>query len=63
MVVHTIIPDQSVIFSLKTPMNFTTRMVSVDGGGLGLSFWSLVNPIGQQLTSTAAAATAAMHVI
>ena len=41
-------------------MNLATRMASVDTEDQGLSVPSLVDPIGRQLTTTAAAATA-MH--
>ena len=58
MVMHRIISDQRVVFPLMLPMNTATGMPHVDGGGPGLSFWSLVDPIGQQLTNmTEAAAT------
>ena len=39
-----------------TPMNLATQLTSVDRGGQGLHLLSLVDPIGQQLTNTAAAA-------
>ena len=41
-------------------MNITTEMASVDGEGPRLSFWSLMDPIGHQLTNMAVA-VAAMH--
>jgi len=37
-------------------MNLATQLTSVDRGGQGLHLLSLVDPIGQQLTNTAAAA-------
>ena len=57
---HTIMLDQRFFFPLAIHMNVAAGMVSVDGGDPGLSFWSMVDPVGQQLTSTAVAA-AAMH--
>ena len=42
-------------------MILKTQPMSVDRGGPGLSFWSLIEPIGQQLTNMAAA-VAPVHV-
>ena len=58
---HKIVLDQHVVLPPMIFMNIATGMASVDGGGPGLSFWSLVGPIGQKLTIMAAAA-AVMHV-
>ena len=47
MVMHKIILDHHGVFPLTIPMNIATKMASADRGGSGLSFRSLVDPIGQ----------------
>ena len=55
---HKIILHQRVVIPLPATTNLVTRMASVDEEVQGLYFEPLVQPIGQQLTNMAAAATA-----
>ena len=52
-----IVLHQRVVSPPTIPTNIAIQMASVDGGGQGLSVVPIFDPVGQQLTNTAAAAS------